>query len=108
MTEQPVEKPMDPADIARRRRLQASYRLAISLITARDDRVLQRQCIRDAAEGLQGRDVTVMYVNALFMVTEYVKATGNALNELSHDPDKFDESFRKTLRYDLLSWDGEA
>jgi hypothetical protein len=104
MTEQPTQPP-DEAELERRRahRLRTAYRLAVSLVTARDDMDLKRQLIQDAADSMPQAtyrdllDVAKMYAASSLMLTGYVAGLANMAG------DGVDERLRATIRVELLA-----
>jgi hypothetical protein len=109
----PVNKPEPDGDDDKariKRRIRISYRLTVSLITARDDRPLMRQCIQDAADDMPQNtygdllDIARMYASAALMATQITGSTATALDRREGEG-TFDQMFRAGLRLDLLNDD---
>lgn len=105
MTEQPVEGLYTPEQ--RRDVKHHAYRLVTALVTARDDAATRHKLINLAIEEMpQGNNIEMgmlmsMLASSVSMLTEYVRATADAFDELTH-PGAFQEQHAASIRTELL------
>ena len=105
MTEQPPETLYTEAQ--RRDVKHHAYRLVTALVTARDDSAVRHQLITLAINEMpQGSAQELglllsMLASSVSMLTEYVRATADAFDELTH-PGAFQEQHQQTIRTELL------